>query len=129
MTDNPTRHSLTTKADKWVIAASLLLIVFLYVSLWRMGEGQTNEVEIGLPGGQLQHIDLSHDGRYQVSGRLGDSVIEVLQGRVRFIDSPCSNKVCVRSGWLEKSGGFSACLPNGISLFLAAGEQFDGINF
>jgi len=49
---------------------------------------------------------------------------------VRFVQSPCTGKFCIHSGWLRHSGEVMACLPNGVFVELVGGERrFDSINF
>jgi len=74
--------------------------------------------------------NLTENNVIDVDGELGQSRIEIADGRVRFIHSPCSSQYCVRSGWHEHSGGLAACLPNKVSLHLSgAGKLYDAINF
>jgi hypothetical protein len=51
-----------------------------------------------------------------IGGALGDSMIAIENGRARFVDSPCENKLCVLHAPLSDSGHWSACLPNQIML-------------
>lgn len=37
-------------------------------------------------------------------------------GRIRFQESDCPDKICVKTGWLSKVGQTAACLPNEIIL-------------
>ena len=45
-------------------------------------------------------------------GPLGETVLAVSGGRVRVIDSPCRNKVCLGMGEIVRSGEVVACVPN-----------------
>ena len=75
-------------------------------------------------------LPLSGEQRVSVHGPLGDSVIEIRDGRVRFVSSPCNGKQCVHSGWLSHSGELAACLPNGIMVSVMGRERrYDSINF
>lgn len=38
--------------------------------------------------------------------------VQVEKGRIRFLKSDCPDQICVKAGWLEKTGDFAACLPN-----------------
>ena len=52
------------------------------------------------------------------------------EGRVRFVDSPCPNKQCVHTGWLNQGGEVAVCLPNKVSVqVLADDPRFDAVNF
>ncbi len=48
----------------------------------------------------------------QVEGPLGITVVEVEGTRAHVVSSPCPDKICIRMGWLERAGDYSACLPN-----------------
>ncbi len=37
-------------------------------------------------------------------------------GSIRFEESDCPRKLCIRSGRLNNPGQFAACLPNGLVL-------------
>lgn len=57
----------------------------------------------------------SPEGRFLARGRLGDSVLEYDDELgVRFISSPCPDKLCVRHGWVNDEMDLAACLPNGL---------------
>jgi hypothetical protein len=100
-----------TRGDKMLIAALLLVSVLSIVLLGRLlGRGSAAVVEVD--GQRICCLDLSVDGRRAVTGRLGDTVIQIRDGRVRVIDSPCPHKLCVRMGWVERAGGLIVCVPN-----------------
>ncbi len=100
-----------TRGDKMLIAALLLVSVLSIVLLGRLlGQGSVAVVEVD--GQRICCLDLSVDGRRAVTGRLGDTVIQIRDGRVRVIDSPCPHKLCVRMGWVERAGGLIVCVPN-----------------
>ena len=61
---------------------------------------------------------------------LGDSILEVEAGRIRFHASPCRGQQCIHSGWLSRAGDFAACLPNRVSVALvSAGTRYDAISY
>ena len=118
-----------TRADIALLVLAVAGLFFLYHAYWG-GDGRGETVRILAPGQPPTTVSLKRNRTLTVAGRLGPSVIEVRDGRVRFVSSPCRNKLCVRSGWLGRGGEFAACLPNGISLVVQAPEQrYDAINF
>ncbi len=119
-----------TPADRFLLAAAGLLLLLLYALFWQ-GSGRASRVEI-VPGDGSPplHLSLYHDRTVEVSGPLGESILEIRDGRARFVDSPCPGKLCVQAGWLAESGATTACLPNRVILHLNGGEErFDAINF
>ena len=60
-----------------------------------------------------------------ITGRHGPTRIEVQDGRARVAASTCTQRLCVRAGWLTRSGDTAACLPNGVLLRLTGGRDPD----
>lgn len=119
-----------TRADWAVLVVAIALLPMLYIKLWSQQSVFSESVELSIPGSPTQNLSLRENRELHVEGPLGVSTIEIRDGKVRFVDSPCENKQCVHAGWLEKTGDFAACIPNRISLFVA-GESLllDTINF
>lgn len=118
-----------TRAD-WVLAGIVtLLLPWLYLSLWT-AEGQGQWVRIWSSQQQATMVPLHEDRVLHIEGALGESTIVIKDGQVRFSDSPCNSKNCVRTGWLQNSGEVAACLPNEISIQLVGNiAGYDAINF
>ena len=116
-----------TPADLVVILASAALIGYLFARSATSG-APAGWVEVRALGAVVGTYPLDQDRELSVRGRLGDSKLRIEGGRVRFVDSPCPNKVCVHSGWLQDSGEFAACVPNGVSLrLIGAANGVDGV--
>lgn len=121
--------TLVRPADMGVLALAALLVGGSWAALWSEGgEGET--VRITAPGVQPVVLALSQDRSVSIHGALGPSILEIRDGRVRFVDSPCIGRYCIHAGWLSRSGHVAACLPNGIvAEVIGSGQQFDAISF
>jgi hypothetical protein len=118
-----------TWADRVVVALAVAMLPFLYHAYWG-DHTQGQAVRIFAPGQPATTVSLNQTRELTVQGPLGPSTIEIDRGKVRFVDSPCHNKLCIRAGWLSRGGEFAACLPNRISLVVIGREQrYDAINF
>ncbi len=117
-----------TPADLLAFAAAAALLAALHLHAWG-GGGPVVTARVETPAG-TRLLPLDRPGTYRVRGALGESVLEVRDGAVRFVDSPCRSKICVRSGWARGAGELVACLPNGIVVTLTGpGGEYDAINF
>jgi len=115
-------------ADCLLIISASLLLGFLYSDTFSTRPAQTAIIADHL--GQHQRIHMRHDQVLTLPGAIGDSTLQVAGGRLRFTDSPCRNKLCIQSGWIEHGGTAVACLPNRLSVQLARNDNdFDAINF
>ncbi len=118
-----------TRVDVLIVVLALALLPWLYVRYWHHG-GQGEAVRILVDGKPLETLPLDVDRRVTVHGALGDSVLEIKDGAVRFISSPCTGKYCILSGWHHEGGDFAACLPNRVSIqIIGADARYDAINF
>lgn len=115
--------------DKIIITLSAVCVISLYVTLWR-GDDQADLAQIIVADQAPMQVSLLIDREINIDGAQGVSKIEVHDGRVRFVSSPCPNQICVHSGWLKKAGDVAACLPNKVSLQVLGNTLFfDAINF
>lgn len=118
-----------TRADMLLLMFVTILIGWLYVTIWG-ADTAALEVEIWSRGERIETLPLAEDRQLAVAGVLGDSHIEIKHAEARFVDSPCSNKLCVLHGWLQHAGETTACLPNQVSLrILGRDPRYDAINF
>lgn len=121
--------SVTRRGDGVVLTLAVLLLVGLYALLWQ-AEGHGAEAVVMVDGKRWARLDLFHDQDLEAPGPLGHSHIQVRNGRVRFVDSPCPNKLCVHTGWLSEGGETAICLPNRVSVKIPGNDpRFDTINF
>ena len=60
---------------------------------------------------------------------INEVVIEVAAGKARVVDSPCRDKLCVYTGWLERPGDVAVCLPRRVIVEIrgAARNGVDGV--
>lgn len=119
-----------TVADRVIMVLAVTLLGWLYGHYWG-GAGQPGAaVLIYADSAAPRRADLSQDQNLTVRGRLGNSVLEIHEGRIRFIASPCANKACIHHGWLGRAGEFAACLPNRVSIQVEeSAPAFDAVVF
>lgn len=129
--DNPLKTLRPLDGLLW--ATAIAALVCLYLWLWRPA-GPANELQVMVDNQLVQRLSLAENQQQTIQGVLGDSIIEVREGKARFVQSPCRNQVCVHHGWASHRGDLLACLPNRIALVLAGdaaapAADIDAINF
>jgi hypothetical protein len=117
-----------TLADAVIICLALVGIGALYLHYWggSAPENATLHAQV-LSQGATVSLNLHQAQIITITGPLGDSLLQVEEGRVRFIASPCPGKQCIRSGWQQQRGDFAACLPNRVSVHLHTQSDFDAL--
>ena len=48
----------------------------------------------------------------EVEGPIGVTKVHIGDGTARVTASPCPDKLCIKSGTLQRKGDWSACMPN-----------------
>jgi len=69
--------------------------------------------------------ELSTNREISIPGPLGDTEIEIRDGEVRVVYSPCRDDICVAAGWVSQSGQWIACLPNRVFVRVEHAEESD----
>lgn len=120
--------SLFRPGDFIILVLAAALVGASYARFWGpRTSGETALISIGLD--IHEEVALTEDRRLTVKGHLGDSVIQIRDGQIRFIDSPCPGRYCVHMGWIDRTGEVAACLPNGVVIEVRGGvREFDAIN-
>ncbi|MFH1282702.1 MAG: NusG domain II-containing protein [bacterium] len=71
----------------------------------------------------IKIIDINKDSVFKIPINKGDVKLEVKDKKIRIIDSPCAQKICVRSGWISAGGQCIICAPNRILIVIKSSEQ------
>ena len=123
------KTSMVSRGDAVVLILALLLVASLYLLFWQ-GGGRSNQAMVLVNGENWARLNLDYNQDLTVPGPLGVSHIQVRDGNVRFVDSPCPTKQCILQGGVNEGGESVVCLPNLVSVHVLADDpRFDSINF
>ncbi|SHI17643.1 hypothetical protein SAMN02745823_03031 [Sporobacter termitidis DSM 10068] len=54
--------------------------------------------------------------------------VEVVDGKIHFLESTCRDKICIKEGFLSRPGETAACLPNRVAIKIVdAGGSASGL--
>lgn len=115
-----------TSWDILVVACIATIGIYLLTSN-PSSANSVRMVKIASTSGFEKIYKLEGHATVEVEGRLGKSVIEISNGGARFVHSCCPNHLCVKRGWVSKSGDMIACVPNGIIVRIIGKCEYDGI--
>ena len=114
--------------DWLVISAGAVLVIFLFTHLWSFAPATKLRIRQG--DKIIGTYSLNQTRTFNIHGPLGDSIISIENGKVRFVSSPCNNQYCVHQGWLKKVGEAAICLPNQVSLeLIGTKKNYDTLNY
>lgn len=115
-----------SRADKYLVCGILLVAIVSAVFQYFQGLAQlaTNSpcyAVIMAQGKRAAILELSEGkGRQMLSlqGKIGPATVEEDGCRIRMLEAPCPDRICIRRGWIEKSGDSIICIPNEIHIFM-----------
>lgn len=121
-------HMLTL-GDKFLIG-TLLVCALLSLFVLPGGRPRGAFAVVESADGSIRRLDLSTDQKVPVPGPLGETVVEVRDGRIRVRSSPCPHKICVQMGFRDRDGDVIACVPNRVVVHVVGmerGDRVDGV--
>ena len=126
---NTSNPRLTPLLGDWlVIVISIVAVFFMFQQFWSFEHASQLRIRQG--NKIIGTYDLNQTRELHIKGPIGESIIVINQGKVRFKQSPCHNQYCVHQGWLSHAGEVAICLPNQVSLqLLGAKNTYDSLNY
>jgi hypothetical protein len=99
----------TTGADR-ILFLLLLSVSLAGIFFIKDIMPQSRSVLVEVNGNPVYILPLDKNRILSVEGPAGNTTIEIKDHAVRITDSPCSNKLCIKQGWIQR--GSIVCLPN-----------------
>jgi hypothetical protein len=105
----------------WILLVILTLLSLSGILFVKTLYPEGNRVTIEVKGKKVYILSVEEDRMVTVEGPLGKTTIQVKEGRVRVVDSPCPEKICIRQGWIRS--GVIVCLPNRVVVTVGEGDH------
>lgn len=111
-----------TRADKILIACLFTLNLFLFAQV-DLGKRKGSWVVIEVDHKEVKRLPLSQNRIVHVTGPIGETEVEIKDGKARVVKSPCNRKLCIKSGYIQYADRFAACLPNRVIVRVLGGAH------
>jgi len=101
---------LPKRGDLIVLFISVLIFA---ASIALVGNERPSSDTVTLKAGHEEYVyPLGEDRILKIEGPIGETIVKIDAGGVRFIDSPCRDKICIGMGAVSQNRQVVACLPN-----------------
>ena len=94
-----------------IFAGVLLAAALVLFAVLRLRPAGGTAVLTWGEDGQTMEIPLDKNARYDVDTGIYTIHLEVKDGAIAFVDSPCPDHLCEGYGWLSLQDDWAACLP------------------
>ncbi len=110
----------TTPADR-IVSIGLIALSLILAAGLRSPASSPREARVTVDGREAVTLSLASDRRVVVEGLRGPVTLEVREGAVRVVESPCPQRICVAMGERRRTGELIACVPNALVIVLGGG--------
>ena len=113
----------------FIIILAVVLAALAFI-LWQRTGDTPLTAEISVDGKTVESVDLSEiTDRVEIHPGGAESVLIVAEnGKIRFEDSDCPDKLCVKQGELYRKGDTAVCLPEK-TVITVTGAQLDAVTY
>ena len=111
-----------TRADKILIGCLFALNIFLFAQV-DLGNRAGSWVVIEVDHKEVERLPLSQNRIVHGTGPIGETEVEIKDGKARVVKSPCNKKLCIKSGYIQYADRFAACLPNRVVVRVLGGAH------
>lgn len=107
-----------------LIFTTVILVLAAVLAIWVWAERKDAHslyAVVLYPKEDGQHqmiLPLDEDRTYDVETCFDTVHLQVKDGAIAFIDSPCPDHNCEAFGWLHEKGTFAMCAPNQTGVFV-----------
>lgn len=114
--------------DWLTLSLAMIGVVVLFQTQWSNTPATKVQISVADKVYGTYSLNLRRD--IKVQGTIGETVIQIGQGKARFLEAPCHNQYCVHQGWLTRAGQVAICLPNQVVLALLGEKKpYDSLNY
>lgn len=118
-----------TRADKILTAGVIVLVLvafFFNSKVFSTGSKDGATAVIKVQGKVVMTVDLyqgENKDTFTLEGKHYPETVEVENGSIRIIESPCPDQICVKRGWIDTPGESIICVPNEIVIDIESGKN------
>ena len=107
--------------DYVALSGAVFLTIISFVSALSI---QTDSLEILIQAGEQEWIyPLDSSIHQSFTGPVGETVVNIKNGRVFVSESDCKEQICVQSGHIDSHGQWIACMPNRVFITIRGKKE------
>lgn len=72
---------------------------------------------------EVNRFSLNDSHTVIIKGKLGNLEMEIKSKKVRIREANCPDKICVRTGWISRTGQTIICVPNQVIIRIVSSQN------
>jgi len=112
--------------DSLILITVIFLIIFLLI-FFNSSNSYPNKIVVEINGRRAYVFE--KDGVYKIIDKGKELMkVEILNNKVRVLESTCPDKLCIKSGWLKSPHASIVCVPNKVIIYFENNSTFNNGN-
>jgi hypothetical protein len=116
-------HLHLKKGDKVIIILVIMLALFAVFQRYIFSKTKSEDVVVKSDGVTVQQRSLEITGTFTIKSKEGQLTFIVQDKKVKVTESTCKDKLCIKQGWISRTGESIVCLPNRITITITGGDE------
>lgn len=114
------------KKNDFFLVLSVLIIIGVWMSFdFFKGQGKGEKIAIYLGNKVYKEVPINATEEITIKIDNGFNKIKIHDRGVEVVDASCPDKVCVKTGFIDKSNKNIVCIPNKVSIKIISNENND----
>ena len=114
-----------------IITSIFFITIIAFTTNYFFNNNRSNSTLLIQSENETYYYSLNQKKTVIIKGVIGDTIIKIDNGKFSFSESACSNKDCVKMGWISIANFPVVCLPNKVSAYIIKNKktvEFDGLS-
>ena len=117
------------KRDLILILVCVAVAAAAYIFMNYVIKKNGNYAVIKVDGKVINTLELDKDTTLNVTGyQGGTNIVTIKGGRVKMTEADCPDELCVKTGWVSRTGETIVCLPHRVVVEITGSNDDDAID-
>lgn len=113
------------KKNDFFLILVISIVVGLFFTFNHFKNNKGDKVVIYVDNKVYKEVPLNKSEELTIKTKSGYNKVKVHDGGVEIEDASCPDKVCVKTGFVNKSNKNIVCIPNKVSIKIVSNEKND----
>nr|WP_307759933.1 NusG domain II-containing protein [uncultured Peptostreptococcus sp.] len=111
------------KKDIILIISVIIIALGAILGNKILNSGKSDRVEIYVDNKLYKELPINEDKKIEINNGKGKNTVYIHDNGVEMLHANCPDKVCVRTGFVKKTGEGIVCLPHRVNIKIVSDNK------
>lgn len=111
------------KKDIILIISVIIIALGAILGNKILNSGKSDRVEIYVDNKLYKELSINEDKKIEINNGKGKNTVYIHDNGVEMLHANCPDKVCVRTGFVKKTGESIVCLPHRVNIKIVSDNK------